>query len=78
MTSVDDSDGLQLRYIIQKADGTDVDPLAEYFVLRLDPYGDPIHVEACRKAALCYANEIEPYLPKLAADIKLRYGLWES
>lgn len=41
--------GLYQKYIINKADGGDVDPDAIYFVLRLDTD------EAARKAALLYA-----------------------
>jgi len=66
-------DGLYNRYQVLKRDGhTDHD--AEYFVLRLDDGGsDPVHVAACRKAVLKYADEIEDHLPKLAADIRSRY-----
>lgn len=53
----------------------DVDPNAEYFVLRLDKNGsDPKHIKACRKAILTYCNEIKDHLPELAADLELRYS----
>lgn len=52
-----------------------VDSDAEYFVLRLDKNGsDPKHIEACRKAVISYAINIEPYLPGLAKDLIERYG----
>jgi hypothetical protein len=67
--------GLYNRYVVKKADGTPVDPRAEYFVLRLDEHGrDPIHIEACRAAAMVYADMIAEHLPKLAADLRERYG----
>lgn len=68
-------EGLHLRYYVAKRSGEPVDPRAEYFVLRLDPYGkDHRHINACRKAVLMYATEIESSLPKLAADIYKRYN----
>lgn len=52
-----------------------VDENAEYFVLRLDENGsDKNHIEACRKAVIMYAVNIEPYLPELAKDLIERYG----
>lgn len=51
------------------------DENAEYFVLRLDKNGsDPKHIEACRKAVIAYAVNIEPHLPELAKDLIERYG----
>lgn len=65
--------GLHRRYDVRKADGTPVDPNAEYFVLRLDEGGkDPAHVAASRKALMTYADEIEKHLPQLAADLRAR------
>lgn len=62
-------EGLHLRYIVQKADGT-VDPKAVYFVLRLDNHGDdPNHINACRRALRLYCCEISTTLPKLANDL---------
>lgn len=53
----------------------EVDAGAEYFVLRLDKGGsDPIHIEACRKAVMRYAEEIEGHLPELSRDLIERYG----
>jgi hypothetical protein len=67
-------DGLHDRYVVRKRYGT-TDPCAEYFVLRLDDGGkDPAHIAACRKAILTYAREIEPHIPKLAADLRSRYA----
>lgn len=62
--------GLYPKYHITKADGRPVDPSATYFVLRLD--GTDPHAVACRAAAAQYANLIEPILPALAADLRLR------
>lgn len=48
---------------------------AEYFVLRLDSgSSDPVHIEACKKAVLVYADEIESHLPELAKDLREKYG----
>jgi hypothetical protein len=47
--------GLISRYKITKLDGSDVDPNAHYFVLRLDKNGsDKKHIAACRKAICVY------------------------
>jgi len=51
-----------------------VKPYAEYFVLRLDGKGEENHVNACRKALMTYADEIENYLPELAKDLRERYS----
>lgn len=49
--------GLHRRYTIARANGTPVDPAADYFVLRIDPNGsDLAHVRACRRAARAYAR----------------------
>ena len=45
--------GLENKYIIQKADGSEVDPHADYFVLRLDKD------KAAREAAHKYAVECD-------------------
>ena len=67
--------GLHLRYLISKVDGTPVDREAEYFVLRLDEKGnDPLHIAACRKAIMVYAEEIKNHLPELSYDLILRYS----
>ncbi len=39
----DNPNGLHQRYVISHADGSPIDPLATYFVLRLDSHGrDPL------------------------------------
>lgn len=74
-TQAENPNGLHRRYIIQKASGEPVDPRAEYFVLRTDKYaGDQYHAAACRKALLTYADEIEPFLPQLAAELRAKHG----
>jgi hypothetical protein len=74
-TSEQKPKGLYGKYIIQKANGKPIDPEAEFFVLRLDPLGEMNHVKACRKAVQVYANEIEPFIPELAKDLKERYPI---
>ncbi len=54
--------GLYQKYIIAKADGSPIDPKADYFVLRLDTD------QNARLAARKYANAIEEENPKLAAE----------
>lgn len=58
--------GLYRKYVVSvsKANGEQVDPDAEYLVLRLDTD------EAARKAALVYADGIEDTMPELADDIR--------
>lgn len=71
----DNPNGLHIRYHITKADGSPVDEMAEYFVLRLDNGGsDPAHIAACRKAVMTYADEIEPHIPQLATELRARYA----
>ncbi len=51
--------GLHQKYEITKANGDPVDPLATYFVLRIDNNGDdPFHAECCRAAAREYCESI--------------------
>jgi hypothetical protein len=74
-SQADNPTGLHQRYIVAKASGEQVDPRAEYFVLRVDEHGDDHrHINACRKAVLMYATEIEHYLPQLAAELYARYN----
>ena len=64
--------GLYQKYIIQKSDGTPVDPNADYFVLRLDTDSK------ARAAIRFYANRIYQENPKLAEDIWRRcLNHWE-
>src|SRR3990172_4091387 len=51
------------KYIIQKTDGTEIDPQAFYFVLRLDK--DP----HAREAALTYAKSVAKENIKLSLDL---------
>lgn len=56
--------GLYGKYIIEKADGSPMNPEAEYLVLRLD------NDETCRRAALAWSGFIQDRQPELAADIR--------
>ena len=68
--------GLHQRYFVSKVSGEPIDERAEYFILRLDEFGnDPIHIEACRKAAFAYTEAIKEHLPNLASDLVNRYKL---
>ncbi len=69
-------DGLHQRYIVRHADGSPVDHLATYFVLRLDPEGkDGLHVAACRAAARAYADFTQsgeaPHLAKVGEQLRI-------
>lgn len=73
-------DGLLPKYNISKANGKPVSPEAEYFVLRLDNNdSDELHVWACRKALVAYANELRRcrYLTQLSDDLMNCWG-WET
>jgi len=60
---------------IYKPELKEVDKNAEYFVLRLDDNSkDKIHLEACRKAILVYAEEIKNHLPELSKDLTNKYS----
>jgi hypothetical protein len=52
------------KYEVRKRDGTEVDPDAIYFVLRLD--SDP----AARRALRTYIHECYQYNPGLARDLQ--------
>ena len=56
--------GLYSKYIIQKADGTHIDPSADYFVLRLDTDMKAIN------ALLFYANVIHFDNPILSEELR--------
>ena len=58
--------GLYGKYIITKADGSPVDPNADYFVLRLDT--DP----AARHAARTYARDMHGRNQVLADELEAR------
>lgn len=51
------------KYIVQKSDGSPINPNAQYFVLRIDT--DP----AARKAALRYSSYISQTDPDFADEI---------
>lgn len=68
-------DGLHARYRVTKTDGETVDPMATYFVLRLDDMGrDRAHIQACRAAARAYADFVQsgdcPHLAKVGGDLR--------
>lgn len=65
--------GLINKYIISRRDGTPIDPEDEYFVLKVSGKGDPIHIAACRKAVIAYAEAIKDHLPILSEDLIYRY-----
>jgi len=58
--------GLYQKYIIQKADGTPIDPSADYFVLRLDTD------KYARGAIRNYANRIYGDNPILSKELRDR------
>lgn len=71
--------GLHSRYSIRKADGTECDPRAVYFVLRLDGFGSDLgHIAACRAAAKAYAEAAPEYLSQMAAELKRLVEYFES
>ena len=55
--------GFYHKYIIKKADGSPISPMADYFVLRLDTD------RAARIAAMAYAEAILSQNPRLAGDL---------
>lgn len=71
---IEPREGLYRKYIVSRVDQKQNEN-EEYFVLRLDNHAsDKVHVEACRKAVLFYANEIKDHLPELSKDLIQRYG----
>ena len=65
--------GLYQKYIIQKADGTPIDPNADYFVLRLDTD------KHARETLKFYGNAIYQDNPELTHDIFRKLNLyWEK
>ena len=61
--------GLYKKYIIQKSDGSKIDPDAKYFVLRVDTD------KHAKKALLAYVNSVKEENPKLARDMIKYYEL---
>jgi hypothetical protein len=66
-------EGLKLKYLLSKVDGTPVDPEGDYFILKLNSKNQ-WHREASRKAILAYAESVKIGAPQLAADIIKKYG----
>ena len=71
----DNPSGLHRRYVVSKASGEPVDPMAIYFVLRLDNMcRDQLHVAACRAAARAYADFAQsgdaPHLAKIGEQLR--------
>lgn len=76
-TKSENPTGLHQRYKVEKIEGPK-DPRAEYFVFRLDKYGDDLqHIKACRKAIEVYAKEMSATMPGLSVDLLSRYPVSE-
>jgi hypothetical protein len=58
--------GLYLRYVLRRADGSDVAEDGAYFVLNLNSK-DAVHGRASRLAATAYSDAIAAWNPELAA-----------
>lgn len=74
-SKLDNPNGLHQRYVISKVNGERVDPMATYFVLRLDHFGrDGLHIAACRAAARAYADFVQsgeaPHLAAIGAQLR--------
>ena len=63
---------LESKYIVTRADGSPIDPTADYFLLRLDSD------LAARKAALHYADLIQEDNPLLADDLRSRVQSYDA
>ncbi|MBW4484907.1 MAG: hypothetical protein KME14_20420 [Tildeniella torsiva UHER 1998/13D] len=59
--------GLFRKYLLSKADGSELDPQAKYFVIRYDAAAE--HGAAGRAALLEYADKIQEDCPELARDL---------
>lgn len=72
--------GLHQRYKVTKMSGEHTDPMATYFVLRLDGMGrDGVHVNACRAAARAYAYAVEcTHLDQVGKDLKTLVDNFDS
>lgn len=65
--------GLLSKYRIEKVNGNPLSKGSKYFVLRYDNGGsDMIHIRACQKALLVYAEEVRDHIPKLSLELKER------
>jgi len=81
----ENSDGLDLRYVVSRADGKPTDPDAIYFVLRLDSgCKDKQHLLACRSALRAYIRETTwgdsetSHLETIGSDLKTLLDTLES
>jgi hypothetical protein len=63
-------EGLFGKYLIKKADGSELDPEAQYFVIRYDDAA--AHGSAGRAALLEYARLIKGDCPELCAELALK------
>jgi len=59
--------GFYQKYKVEYADGSPIDPRAQYLVLRLDA-GE--YLSACRAGAAAFAEAVEPQNPKLAQGVR--------
>jgi hypothetical protein len=67
-------EGFHQRYRVEKIAGN-TDPRAHYLVLRLDKFGgDEKWINACRKAAMTLADEVEKDFPFFAGDLRRNYS----
>ncbi len=71
----DNPHGLHQRYRVEKVNGEATDPMATYFVLRLDGFGrDGQHIAACRAAARAYADYVTsgecPHLATVGVQLR--------
>lgn len=80
---IENPSGLHQKYHLAKANGRAIDPLATYFVLRLDGHArDQLHVAACRAAARAYADFVQsgeaPHLTKVGEQLRTLVDNLES
>ena len=73
MTLQPEKEGLKLKYLLTKIDGSPVDPDGDYFIIKLNSK-TRWHREASIKAILAYAESAKNDAPQLAADIIAKYG----
>ena len=59
--------GFYSKYIVLKADGSPVDPEAQYVVLRID---DGTYVDACRAGVQAFADRVRRENPQLADGLE--------
>ena len=68
--------GLYNKYYIIKTDGTQIDPNAEFLVLRIDKgCSNKTWLAGARRAAAVLCDTIRFEMPELAKDIEKRYPL---